>query len=756
MIDTDQLEPVPVDTMGGLISILDGADVPLGASPDCRDVQFFPGNVRTRAGLDRLHTLTAGSDVPYLVTYITPDLVARLLMWDTTGKMWKETIAPNHTLISSTFAPNAIYNSVTLFGREWIVESDGTKGISLPTVYDDTNLYVIGNAPPAKNCTAQDYGTVEPNPAVAPVAALVSVAGNLSVGNYSYKFIYVTGNGTVDVTQASPASNVIAVAVPGTAGQIDLTGVSVGGLGVKKRRIYRTKAGGVTYYYVGYINDNTTTTFRDDLADSAIDITKVEPGANSSGGGQLAPGERQVVVFFESAAGALSKPSPAFGWTAAGGLQVKVTNIPIWPTIVGERPVVARRLAFTSPEGGTFFHIASKMTINDNTTTTLVLNFNEAELAASEDISHLFRNQIPAALTDFQGQLGVGAYDTRLLFWGGNPASGEPFRASLVRWSDPEDPEFFDNVDGLMNVAENDGQGIKAGFTYKTRYYFVKDNSMHSTQDDGINPPSKWQVDIESPTIGTPSVHGVGLGEDWAVIAHRSGLYFFNGGEPVKISQEIQPTWDSINWTYGYKLWVRVDTDKKRVYIGAPFCAATKPNLVLMMDYQEGILNDPIANAGKGRKWSPWFIKAMHGNFIRRSNLDERFLIGMADATGMVHEMVNSKLSDNGVAINSYYRTAYAERQEAGRQLFGYFTTLARGDGNLLFSTIRQGGAVTAWNPMVLSSPATKDLEKMIDVQCERVSMKLGTNAIDKWYSIAKLTIWVMEHPYAKHRGTNT
>lgn len=756
MIDNDQLEPVSIDTFGGLVSVVDGSDVPLGCSPDLKDIQFSQGAVRTRAGLDPLHQLAAGSNVPYLTTFITADLESRLLMWDSTGKMYRETTPGSKTTISTTFTTNAVYESLTQFGREWIVESDGKRGASLPLVFDDADkLYLIGNAAPAKNPTAQDLGTVEPNPTQSPVAALVNVAGNLSAGTYSYKIVLVTGDGTTNVTLASPASNVV-VAVPASQGQVDLTLIATGTPGViAKRRVYRTLAGGATYYYIAYIEGNEETTYRDNVPDASIDLAKVEPVGNSTGGGQLVAGERQVVAWFESADGAFSAPSPAGGWTALGGRKVRVTAIPVWPNVLGERPVVARRLAFTGPDDVVFRHIAGKMTINDNTTTTLDLDFNEAELQAGEDITRLFRQQIPAANTDFQGQLGIGAYATRLLMWGGNPPFGAAFRSSLVRWSDPEDPEFWDNVDGLMNVSENDGQGIKAGFAYKTRFYFVKDNSLHSTQDDGVNPPRKWQVDQDSPKIGTPSVHGVGIGEDWVVIAHRSGLYYFAGGEPIKICQEVQPTWDSINWEFGHLLWVRVDTDKKRVYIGAPFCSGTTVNLILQLDYQEGILTDPIANGGKGRKWAPWFIKAAHGNFIRRENLDDRFLVGMADASGLVHEMRNSKLSDNGVAINSYYRTAYVGRMEAGRQLFGYFTCLARGDGSLTFATIRQGGAVTSWNAMTLASPAAQDLEKGIDVQSERVSMKVGTNAIDKWFSVAKLTIWTMEHPFAKHRGNS-
>lgn len=751
----ESFEPVPVDTMGGLVSILDGSDVPLGCSPDCRDVQFFPGNVRTRPGLDPIHQLSAGSNVPYVKTFKTPDLNARLLMWDSTGKMYVETGPGAHSTISSTFTPNSVYESVTMFGKEWIAESDGQVGRGLPLVYDDTNLYLVGNQPPAKNPTVWDLGTVEPNPSAAPVAALIAGSGNLTTGNYSYKVVLVTGDGTTAVTLASPASNVVAV-VTATFGKVQLTGVATGTPGVvAKRRIYRTLSGGATYYYVGYINDNETTSFTDNLADADVDITKTEPVANNSGGGRIVAGERQVVVYFESASGALSAPSPAGGWTAAGGKKVHVTNIPLWPTVLGERPIVKRHLAFTASEGQTFFHIPVKMTIGDNTTTNIELDFSEEELVQGEDISRLFRQQVPKANSDFQGQLGVGEYGRRIVWWGGDPFVGTNFEGSTVRWSGADDPEFYDNVNGLMTIKENDGQSVRAAFELNERYYWVKDKSMHSTFDDGVNEPNKWPIKEESVTVGTPSVHGVGMGENWVVIANRSGLYYFDGGKPLKISQEIQPTWDSINWEFSHLIWCRVDTRRKRIYFGAPFCAGTQVNLLLTCDYQEGILVDPIENDGRGRKWCPWFIRAVYGDLIERDDQDLVFTMGMADASGLVHELLNSALSDNGAAINGYYRVTYVSRKEGGRQEFGYFTALARGSGALTFTTFRQGGATTSWNAMTLATPAVQDLEKMIDVQSERVSFKVGTNAVDSWFSCAKMAIWSKEHPFAKHRGTN-
>src|SRR6266481_537363 len=162
--------------------------------------------------------------------------------------------------------------------------------------------------------------------------------------------------------------------------------------------------------------------------------------------------------------------------------------------------------------------------------------------------------------------------------------TAQPVNSSLVRASRVEDPESYDGIDGILSVAENNGQAIRAAFKLRERLYFVKEHSLHVTQDDGTNEPSLWSISEVSRRVGTPSVRGVGFGEDWVVIAHRTGLYLFSGGEPVKISQEIQPTWNQINWQYAQTLWVTVDTKERRIYVGVPFGTATSPNKVLMLD----------------------------------------------------------------------------------------------------------------------------------------------------------------------------
>src|SRR5579872_5234553 len=98
-------------------------------------------------------------------------------------------------------------------------------------------------------------------------------------------------------------------------------------------------------------------------------------------------------------------------------------------------------------------------------------------------------------------------------------------------------PESFDGVTGLLEPQPFDGQGVRCMFKLREFLYIVKERSLYVTQDDGVNEPANWSIHQVSGSVGTPSVNGVAVGEDWAVIANRNGLYMFTGGEPIKISQ---------------------------------------------------------------------------------------------------------------------------------------------------------------------------------------------------------------------------
>jgi hypothetical protein len=363
--------------------------------------------------------------------------------------------------------------------------------------------------------------------------------------------------------------------------------------------------------------------------------------------------------------------------------------------------------------------------------------------------------------------------------------TAQPVNASLVRASRVADPESYDGINGLLSVAENNGQAIRAAFKLRERLYFVKEHSLYVTQDDGTNEPSLWAIAEVSRKVGTPSVRGVGLGEDWVVIAHRTGLYIFSGGEPIKISQEIQPTWNQINWQYSHTLWVTVDTKERRIFVGVPLGTATSPNKILMLDYRDLDDADLIASrppinityAGrktatdKTRKWSPWSIAANACALIERTDGTAVVAIGGGapgvgggGATGKIYQLKDTQLSDDGTAIPSYYTTHYFPERAveqalnlgAHRKLFSYLTMFVEGAGNLSLTSFTDSpSAPQTQQPLPLSSPSVKDLELPINVLGERVAFQVSTNQPGAWFRLQKFTPLVRPDPWAPVRGMN-
>jgi hypothetical protein len=357
--------------------------------------------------------------------------------------------------------------------------------------------------------------------------------------------------------------------------------------------------------------------------------------------------------------------------------------------------------------------------------------------------------------------------------------TAQPYNPSLVRASRAEDPESYDGVSGLLSVSEDDGQAVRSAFLLRGQLYFVKEHSIHTTQDDGVNEPADWTISQVSRTVGTPSVDGVDTGEDWAAIAHRSGLYLFAGGEPVKVSQEIQPLWDQINWAAGHTLWVRVDTRGKRILVGVPLGAATQPNRILMLDYRGLQTADEIASmasvhtsaasgqivaAAHARKWAPWRITANCAAPVERPDGTAQFFLGNGAGNGKIYNLSDAQTSDDGAAIASYYTTCFLPSADdegplqvgAHRKLFSYLTCYAEGAGNLSLTAFPVNQSVSAaLTPLPLASPAVRDLELPINVLGERVAFLFGTNVPGAWFRMARFVPSLMPDPWSPVRGGN-
>src|ERR1700675_3709421 len=130
--------PLPLKVFSSLITRLGPSDVPPGMSPSLADVEFFPGGVRTRARLvSQFAPLSGGVSVNGLKTYITANLLDRLLVFDSLGNLYKETTPRTLGLVASGSTPNLYLASTTLFGREYMAFSDSLLGQDIPRQFDD-------------------------------------------------------------------------------------------------------------------------------------------------------------------------------------------------------------------------------------------------------------------------------------------------------------------------------------------------------------------------------------------------------------------------------------------------------------------------------------------------------------------------------------------------------------------------------------------------------------------------------------------
>jgi len=669
-----------------------------------------------------------------------------------------------------------------------------------------------------------------------------AAAGNIDTGVHQVCVMFQTRQGYL--TAPGPASSWTASG----AKRVVITNIPTGPSNVTARILCFTGAGGDSFFYVGsgaslftgnmIISDNTTTSITVDFSDAILLAgTNVDNMFRLVELGDCAGvidyserlfwwGERNRITNFINLSfdGGFTGPSlPHFplGWTpdatfGAGGTDEETNTVSgAAYSIVGNGATAIRGLITQSAvqdslktpilQTNTDYTVRARIAINSTLTQgTIHIHLFSASAGINTTGIQLTAAQLATTYAEFSAELTAPLLtipsDLLLrIYADGTPTfngqfyidcvevtpTAQPVNASIVRASRVEDPESFDGIDGLLSIAENNGQAIRAAFKLRERLYFVKEHSLFATQDDGTNEPALWSISEISRKLGTPSVHGVGIGEDWVVIAHRTGLYLFSGGEPVKISQEIQPTWNTINWQYGHTLWVTVDTKERRIFIGAPIGTATSPDKIIVLDYRdldsaEDITGRPPINitytgrktaTDKTRKWSPWTVAANSCALIERPDGTTQVLmgggvpgLGGGGATGKVYLVNAAQLSDDGNAIPSYYTTHFFPERAveqsldlgAHRKLFSYLTMYVEGAGSLSLTSFTETQSAPVAQPSLpLSSPSTQDLELPINILGERVAFQVATNQSGAWFRLQKFIPSVRPDPWAPVRGFN-
>lgn len=444
--------------------------------------------------------------------------------------------------------------------------------------------------------------------------------------------------------------------------------------------------------------------------------------AASGGAGDVSVGLHKIKVVFETRTGYRSSPTTGtVEYTATADDSIDLTAI---PTYTGSATHVAaectRRHIVMTAGGLESYYIAA--TIENNTATTVTIDIADSQLIQQTNVDDYFQFQSPAP------KLSTGIiYHERLI------ACGDSTNGSLAWTSELGSPQSFRGDVGFIQVDADNGQDLIKPFSIRDILYLIKTIGLYASIDNGETPDS-WPMMIISHEIGTVSMKGVSekSDENFVVIQDFRGVYYFNGSPPRKLTQMIQPTWDTVNVANFRKGEIHIDSVKRRVYNLVPTGVSTTVNEIFVCDYQEGWDNV---------KWSTW---ATAGTAWRTMCVDTggyRVLIGGASQD--VFLIDDDEISDNGTAIDYLSRQGVIQAAPAGLALFGGIDFYVQGEGSMTLKIYDlHGTLLDTPTALTLADPGTQDLFRRLNLRNERIFVEFGHNSATAWSHMRRMTVF--------------
>lgn len=382
-----------------------------------------------------------------------------------------------------------------------------------------------------------------------------------------------------------------------------------------------------------------------------------------------------------------------------------------------------------------------------------------------------------------------------------------PYLKAQVFGSYPGQPEAIDasSTGGIIDTTSENAQPCMGGFVMRDLLFLMKTNSMYSTQDNPNSEPGGWGLHEVSTKVGTIGIHSYDVGEEWMLTACRAGIFGFNGGQPIKIMQELWNLWEQINWNAGNTIVLRNDIVNKRIYCAIPLPTGnlpgtsipvnpytiiwlptapynptpTTPNVMLMLNYQglatfEELINSPeihttmfgtLAAVDMKRKWTIWNIATPAMDFIIQPDAESAPLfIGNGINTSKIYQFDPLKYSDDGVAINSLYTTyGFVNAAKAATlPIFGFhakrysvFQTAITGVQSAPGSPTNPTNAKVRMLPNTISprypytvpvgiplvNPANDDFFRPINVKGNRMFVEVSTNSVGSAFNLSKILL---------------
>lgn len=373
--------------------------------------------------------------------------------------------------------------------------------------------------------------------------------------------------------------------------------------------------------------------------------------------------------------------------------------------------------------GPTFSFTISSVSSGFSTTATMIGNsstgsFVEGVFSAATPAS------IPSDMILTMSTTGGGSYISAISICYADKTAGSSnptfFLDQILYASYVNNPEAFDGLSGKFGAVNDIRKMMDVGIIRNTLYLFTRDPSgrIHATNDNGSTEPAGWTVSEVAANCGLLSIFCLtksqaddasgGGGEESLAWASASGARIFDGSQPWKISQEIQPDWDSLNPAFAPNVWAVNDPNARVIYFGVQFVGVGKiypvnyreldtPYQIAMAAPYHPSFSGHLIATDNTRKWTRWNMQMAGAALMYRVGPTKLSLVLFSNnPTGNVYTLNPAKLTDDDLGqMNPYYTTYFfpdriqeamlrdAQGQPLGahRKLLQYLTAFISGTG---------------------------------------------------------------------------
>ncbi len=360
----------------------------------------------------------------------------------------------------------------------------------------------------------------------------------------------------------------------------------------------------------------------------------------------------------------------------------------------------------------------------------------------------------------------------------------QPVLNSQVQVSYAADNESFDQITGVLDISSYTADPITNIFRFLNTVYIATTSRWFSTVDNGTGEPSTWTINELSNSVGCLGPMCDDAGEEWVMTCDLRGIFLFDGGNHIKVSQEIQQLWELQNWNYLKNAWLRLDRHQQRIMVGVtmdqptswttlPSATPTKPNVILECSYlmlatgSEAAVSPGVRSSSftgmlldreGSRKWAVWSIPAWSGNWIVTPSGEEQFWL-CSSAQNKIYHLDSSVLDDDGAAIPEVYQPFGFSDEMTEDQLqlgsvrklysYGSFLMDVTGTWNL---TLYPETPLSNY-PVILTgipgqNPAQDDTNVPMNITANRVFPRFQPDGTaGHYFSLYRMVLGCMRHP---------